>query len=58
MGFEQCKIEPDTWLKCCGDHYEHIAVCVDDLLESNDLKGLLEIVTNKNKIKIKGTGPM
>ena len=31
MGFEPRKMEPEMYLKDCGDHYYHIAVHVDDL---------------------------
>lgn len=59
MGFERCKMELGTWLKDCGDHYEHISVYVDDLLiASKDPKGLVDILTNEHKFKLKGTGPM
>ena len=59
MVFEPCKIEPDTWLKDCGDHYEHIAFYVDDLLiASNDPKDLLDNVTNENNFELKGTSPI
>ena len=60
MGFEPCKMEPEIWLRPCGeDHYEHIAVCVDDLLiASKDPKGTIEVLTNENYFKLKGTGPI
>ena len=32
MGFFPSKAEPDIWMRDEGDHYECIAVCVDDLL--------------------------
>ena len=32
MGYKPCEIEPDIWRRDCGEHYEHISVCVDDLL--------------------------
>ena len=32
MGYFPCKMENDVWMKDCGDHYEYIAVYVDDLL--------------------------
>jgi Reverse transcriptase (RNA-dependent DNA polymerase) len=32
MGFSSSRAEPDTWMRDRGDHYEYIAVYVDDLL--------------------------
>ena len=32
MEFFPSKAENDIWMKDCGDHYEYIAVYVDDLL--------------------------
>ena len=58
MGYGPCEKEPDTWLKDCGYHCGHIAVCADDLrIASKDHKGLIEILTNEYKFKLKGTGP-
>ena len=52
-------MEPDTWLKDCGDNYECIAVYVDYLLiASKDPKGLVDVLINKHKFKLKGTGPI
>ena len=31
MGHVPCKMEPDVWLKGCGEYYECIAVHADDL---------------------------
>ena len=46
-------------LKDCEDHYENIAVCIDDLLiASKNPKGLVDILTRKHEFKIKCTGPM
>ena len=30
-GFVPSKAEPDIWMRDCGDHYEYVAVYVDDL---------------------------
>lgn len=53
-------MELDIWL--CPyeeDHYEHIAVCVDDLLiASKDPKQIIDALTNKHSFKLKGTGPI
>ena len=32
MGFEPTKAEEDIWIQDAGDHYEYIAVYVNDLL--------------------------
>ena len=32
MGFTLSKADKDIWMKKRGDHYEYIAVYVDDLL--------------------------
>ena len=59
MGFDPCKMEPGMWLKYCGDHYEHIAVCADDLLiASKDTKGIVENLNDMHKFKLKGTVPV
>ena len=60
MGFEPCKMEPDIWMRPCGeDHYEYIAVYVDDLLiASKDPKAIIDVLTNKYSFKLKGTRPI
>ena len=60
MGFEPCKMEPDIWMRPCGeDYYEHIAVYVDDLLiASKDPKAIIDVLTNKHSFKLKVTGPI
>ena len=59
MGYEPCKMEPDIWLRECSDHYEYIAVYVDDLLiASKDPNNIISILTTKYKFKLKGTGPI
>ena len=60
MGFEPYNIEPDIWLRPYGeDHYEHICVCVEDLLiASKDTKSAIDSLTNKHYFKLKGMGPI
>ena len=59
MGYESCEMEPGMCLKYCGEHYEHIAVCVDDLLiSSKDPQGAADDLTNKHHFKLMGTGPI
>lgn len=46
-------------MKDKGDHYEYIAVYVDDLLiVSRDPKTLIDSLINDHKFKLKGTGPI
>ena len=59
MACEPCEMEPDVLLKYCGDHYEYIAVCVDDLLIApTDHHGAVCALTNKHRFKLKGNGPI
>ena len=52
-------MELDTCLNDCEDHYECVSVYADDLLiASKNPKGLVEILTSKHKLKLKGTSPM
>ena len=40
-------MEPDAWLKDCGEYYEHIAVHVDDLLTaSKDPQSVIDTLIN------------
>jgi Reverse transcriptase (RNA-dependent DNA polymerase) len=58
MGFTSSRAEPDIWMRDRGDHYEYIAVYVDDLLivsrEPNEIVKILEEI---HKFKLKGSGP-
>ena len=59
MGYEPCNMDPDVWLKDCGENYEHIAVYADDLLiASKDPQCVVDILTNTHHFKLKDTGPM
>ena len=60
MGFFPSKAEEDIWMRDQGDHYEYIAVYVDDLMiASKDPKGIIDALTSKpNNFKLKGTGPV
>ena len=58
-GFFPSKAERDIWMRNKGDHYEYIAVYVDDLLiASNDPKAITDTLMNAEKFKLKGTGPV
>ena len=59
MGFFPSKAEEDIWMKDCGDHYEYIAVYVDDLMiMSKKPQGIIDSLTKEHKFKLKGTGPV
>jgi hypothetical protein len=59
MGFFASKAEPQIWMRDMGDHYEYIAVYVDDLLIcSKDPQAIVDILVNDHKFKLKGTGPI
>ena len=58
MGFTPSKSEEDIWMRPKGDHYEYIAVYVDDLMiASKEPEAIIEALTGKHKLKLKGTGP-
>jgi len=58
MGFFTSKSEKDIWMRDKGDHYEHIAVHVDDLLiASKDPDSIIKLLTETYQFKLKGTGP-
>ena len=51
--------EPDIWMQCVNDHYEHIAVYVDDLaITSKDPKAIIDMLMNVHSFKLKGTVPI
>ena len=59
LGFQPCKAEPDIWLREDGEHYEYVAVYVDDLaICLNDPKAFTDVLLTKYKFKLKGTGPI
>jgi len=59
MGFIPSKAEPDIWLRRNGNKYEYIAVYIDDLaIAAEDPKGIVEILMQHYKFKLKGTGPI
>ena len=59
IGFAPSKAEDDIWMRRQGDHYEYIAVYVDDLaIASKDPKKLTEVLVIKCKFKLKGTKPI
>ena len=59
MGFFPSKGERDIWMRDKGDHYEYIAVYVDDLLiVSKDPAAIIETFQKTYNFKLKGTGPI
>ena len=60
MGFFPSKAEEDIWMRDKGDHYEYIAVYVDDLLiVSRDAAAIIKTLESKPiNFKLKGTGPL
>ena len=60
MGFFPSKAERDIWMRAKGDHYEYIAVYVDDLLiVSKDPQSIIDMLSGPiHKFKLKGTGPI
>ena len=61
LGFFRSKeAEHDIWMRDCGDHYEYLAVYVDDLMiASRNPQAINGSLTSKpNNFKLKGTGPI
>jgi len=59
MGFFPSKADEDIWMRDMGDHYEYIAVYVDDLaIASRDPATITTALTDVYKFKLKGTGPI
>jgi hypothetical protein len=59
MGFFPSLADPCIWTRRVDDHYEHIAVYVDDLaIASKDPNGIIRALTEDHKFKLKGTGPI
>ncbi len=57
MGFIPSRFEPDIWMRDKGDHYEYIAVYVDDLtIVGKDNKSIIDALLNDYNFKLKGTG--
>ena len=59
MGFFPSKADSCIWMRRVNDHYEYIAVYVDDLaIASKDPAGIIRALTDDHKFKLKGTGPI
>ena len=58
-GYRLSKGDNDIWMKDMGDHYEYIAVYVDDLMiVSKNPQAIIDMLQDKFKFKLKGTGPV
>jgi hypothetical protein len=60
MGFFPSLAEEDIWMRDKGDHYEYIAVYVDDLaIASRNPQGIIDALeATPHSLKLKGTGPL
>ena len=59
MGFSPSLADPCIWMCRVDDHYEYIAVYVDDLaIASKNPAGIIRALTEVHKFKLKGTGPI
>jgi hypothetical protein len=57
MGFFASLADPCIWMGLAGNHYEYIAVYVDDLvIGSKCPAGIIRALTEDYKFKLKGTG--
>ena len=57
MGFFISKADNDIWMRDMGDHYEYVAVYVDDLaIASQNPKDIILKLVEVYKFKIKGDG--
>ena len=60
MGFFPSRAEDDIWMQDAGDHYEYIAVYVDNLLIAlrNPQAIINQLQAKPHSFKLKGTGPV
>ena len=60
MGFTPSKAESDIWMRNAGDHYEYIAVYVDNLMIASKDPGAIinDLMAKPHSFKLKGTGPV
>ena len=59
MDFFPSKAERDIWMRDKGDHYEYIAVYVDDLLiASKECSSIIKALEDDHSFKLKGSGPV
>lgn len=59
MGFFLSKADKDIWMRDKGDHYEYIAVYVDDLLiASRNPQDIISALEGPHHFRLKGSGPI
>ena len=59
LGFFECKMDPDVWMRDMGNHHEHVGTYVDDLeIASKKPKEIFDALTGEHKFKLKGVGPI
>jgi hypothetical protein len=60
MGFRPSKAEEDIWMRDMGDHYEYLALYVDDVaIASRNPHSIIDALEGApNNFKLKGTGVM
>jgi hypothetical protein len=57
MNFTPSYADPDVWMRDAGDHWEYLAVYVDDLMAiMKDPDEFFKVLTTKYKYKLKGVG--
>jgi hypothetical protein len=57
MGFFLSKAEKDIWMRDKGDHYEYVAVYVDDLLIASRAPVHHHRVRDYTQVQVEGIGP-
>ena len=56
LKFAPYTMDPDIWMRHCGDHCERVAVCADDLLiGSKSLSIITDILSKDHAFKLKVT---
>jgi len=59
LGFVPSRAEPNIWMCQVDDHYEYVAVYVDNLaIALKDPKAITNTLTNGHGSKLKGTSPI
>ena len=54
MGLSASLADPCIWMRQIDDHYEYVAVYVDDLaIESKDPNNIIQALTEEHKFKLK-----
>ena len=54
MRYEQCDVDPTTWIKDCEEHCECIVACVNDLMiASKDPQGIACTLINTHCLTLR-----